>query len=99
MVIVSIAIRDRRRAYDKVKPKRANRKDIILDVLLSGDPAGMTADEIGERLVSEGKISVNSPNYTRPRLTELRDEGKVEIVSKRPGNSGCDVAVWKVVHT
>lgn len=93
----SIELRDRREAYEKVKPKRPNRKDMILDVLTSGDPGGMTADEIGYRLVEAGKIPNNSPNFVRPRLTELKQDGKVEVAGRRPGNSGCDVSVWKVV--
>ena len=94
---MSIAIKNRREAYEKVKPKRPNRKAMILDVLTSGDPGGMTADEIGKQLVAEGKILKNDPNFTRPRLTVLKDEGKVKIVGKRTGDSGCSVAVWKVV--
>ena len=80
---MSIALRNRREAYDQIEPKRPNRKAMILDILTSGDPGGMTADEIGEKLVSEGKIPTNSPNFTRPRL-------------RRPGKSGCNTAVWKV---
>ena len=84
------------KAYDQIEPKRPNRKAMILDILTSGDPGGMTADEIGEKLVSEGKIPTNSPNFTRPRLTEMKAEGKVVIVGRRPGKSGCNTAVWKV---
>lgn len=96
VIHMSIALRNRREAYDQIEPKRPNRKAMILDVLTSGDPGGMTADEIGEKLVSEGKIPTNSPNFTRPRLTEMKAEGKVVIVGRRPGKSGCNTAVWKV---
>lgn len=92
---MSIALRDRREAYDQIKPKAPNRKAMILEVLTSGDPGGMTADEIGERLVAEGKIPANSPNFTRPRLTEMKAEGAVVIVGRRPGKSGRNTAVWK----
>ena len=85
---MSIALKNRREAYDQIEPKRPNRKAMILDVLTSGDP--------GEKLVSEGKIPTNSPNFTRPRLTEMKAEGKVMIVGRRPGKSGCNTAVWKV---
>ena len=88
---MSIALRNRREAYDQIEPRRPNRKAMILDVLTSGDP-----DEIGEKLVSEGKIPTNSPNFTRPRLTEMKAEGKVVIVGRRLGKSGCNTAVWKV---
>ncbi len=97
MILTSIELRNRRETYEKVKPKRPNRKDMILDVLTSGDPGGMTADEIGDCLVEAGKIPDNSPNFTRPRLTELKDDGKVTIVGRRPGKSGCDISVWKVI--
>lgn len=93
---MSIALRNRREAYDQIKPKRPNRKAMILDVLTSGDPGGMTADEIGEKLVESGKIPDNNPNFVRPRLTEMKDEGKVVIVGRRPGKSGYNTAVWKV---
>lgn len=93
---MSIALRNRREAYDQIEPRCPNRKAMILDVLTSGDPGGITADEIGEKLVSEGKIPTNSPNFTRPRLTEMKAEGKVVIVGRRPGKSGCNTAVWKV---
>lgn len=83
-------MRNRREAYDQIEPRCPNRKAMILDVLTSGDPGGMTADEIGEKLVSEGKIPTNSPNFTRPRLTEMKAEGKVVIVGRRPGKSGCN---------
>lgn len=93
---MGIELRDRREAYNKIKPKAPNRKSMILEVLTSGDPGGMTADEIGEQLVADGKIPVNSPNFTRPRLTEMKAEGTVVIVGRRPGKSGCNTAVWKV---
>lgn len=43
---MSIALRNRREAYDQIEPKRPNRKAMILDILTSGDPGGMTADEL-----------------------------------------------------
>lgn len=92
MVIIGISLKD----CAKTRPKVPRRKAAIMDVLRNGNPKGMTADEIGEVLVSEGEIPYNSPNATRPRLTELRDEGKVEIVDRRPGSSGCNVAVWRL---
>lgn len=93
---MSIELKDRREAYQRVKPKRSTRKAMILNVLTSGDPGGMTADEIGDQLVAEGIITTNSPNFTRPRLTELKAEGLIEVVGRRPGKSGCNTAVWKV---
>lgn len=94
---MSIELKDRREAFRKIRPDRSNRKAMILNVLTNGDPGGMTADEIGDRLVAEGIIATNSPNFTRPRLTELKADGVVEVVGRRPGKSGCNTAVWKVV--
>lgn len=93
---MSITLKDRREAYESIKPKRPNRKAMILEVLTAGDPGGMTADEIGDRLVADGKIADNSPNFTRPRLTELKAEGVVEVVGRRPSKLGRNTAVWKV---
>mgnify|MGYP002529905283 CR=1 FL=1 len=94
---MSIALRNRREAYDQIEPKRPNRKAMILDVLTSGDPGGMTADEIGEKLVESGKIPDNSPNFVRPRLSEMGKDGVVKVVGRRPSRTGRNSAVWKVV--
>lgn len=94
---MSIELRNRREAYDKIKPKRLNRKAMILEILTSGDPGGMTADEIGEKLVESGKIPENSPNFVRPRLSEMREDGVVKVVGRRPSRTGRHSAVWKVV--
>ena len=53
---MSIALRNRREAYDQIEPRCPNRKAMILDVLTSGDPGGMTADEIGENTVCQAEI-------------------------------------------
>jgi len=87
---MGIELRERR-------PRPPNRKAQILNVLTSGDPGGMTADEIGAQLVAMGEIPYNDPSFTRPRLTELKSERKVAIVDRRPGIRGCGIAVWKVV--
>lgn len=72
---------NRREAYNEIKPKRESRKDMILEVLKNGDPGGMTAEEIAQQLLHDGKISHIDPNFTRPRLTELKEDGVVEVVA------------------
>lgn len=46
--MLSITIRNRREAYDEIKPKRESRKVMILEVLENGDPNGMTAEEVAQ---------------------------------------------------
>lgn len=95
---MSITIKNRREAYDEIKPKRENRKAMILEVLKNGDPNGMTAEEVAQQLLHDGKITHIDPNFTRPRLTELKEEGKVEVVGKRRSLiTARNTAVWKVV--
>lgn len=96
--MLSITIKNRREAYDEIKPKRENRKAMILEVLKNGDPNGMTAEEVAQQLLHDGKITHIDLNFTRPRLTELKEEGKVEVVGKRRSLiTARNTAVWKVV--
>ena len=37
---MGITLKNRREAYENIKPKRDNRKAMILEVLQSGDPGG-----------------------------------------------------------
>lgn len=95
---MSITLKNRREAYENVKPKRDNRKALILEVLKNGDPGGMTAEEVAQQLLKDGKIPYIDPNFTRPRLTELKEDGKVEVVGKRRSfTTARNTAVWKVV--
>lgn len=95
---MGITLKNRREAYENIKPKRDNRKAMILEVLQSGDPGGMTAEEVAQRLLQDGKIPYIDPNFTCPRLTELKEDGKVEVVGKRrSATTNRNTAVWKVV--
>lgn len=80
------------------KPRCPNRKEEILRVLKAGDSGGMTSEEIGKRLVLEGVIPDNLPVFIRPRLSELRREGKVVIAGRRYSDPAQRkrVAVWRV---
>lgn len=94
---MGITLKNRREAYENIKPKRDNRKAMILEVLQSGNPGGMTAEEVAQRLLQDGKIPYIDPNFTRPRLTELKKDGKVEVVGKRrSATTNRNTAVWKV---
>lgn len=95
---MSITIINRRKSYDEIKPKRNSRKAMILEVLKNGDPEGMTSEEIAQQLLQDGKIAYIDPNFTRPRLTELKEDGKIEVVGKRRSQiTNRNTAVWKVV--
>ena len=98
MIRLSITLKNRREAYENVKPKRDSRKALILNILENGDPGGMTAEEVAQQLLKDGKIPYIDPNFTRPRLTELKEEGKIEVVGKRRSFiTTRNTAVWKVV--
>ena len=88
---MSVLIMDRAAA----KQRRPNRKAIVLDVLRHSGPDGMTADEIEAKMVADGLVDDAAPNFARPRLTELKDDGKIFVVGRRPGRSGHNVAVWR----
>lgn len=95
---MSITLKNRREAYENVKPKRDSRKDMILEVLRNGIPGGMTAEEVAQQLLADGKIPYIDPNFTRPRLTELKEDGKVEVVGKRRSAiTSRNTAVWRVI--
>lgn len=95
---MSISIMNRRESYNEIKPKRDSRKTMILEVLKNGDPGGMTAEEIAQQLLQDGKITHIDLNFTRPRLTELKEDGKVEVVGKRRSLiTNRNTAAWKVV--
>ena len=57
----------------------------------------MTSEEIGEKLALDGIIPDNLPTFIRPRLSELRREGKVVIAGRRYSDSTRRkrVAVWR----
>lgn len=95
---MSITIKNRREAYNEIKPKRKTRKEMILKILTDGNHSGMTAEDIAQQLLQNGAITYIDSNFVRPRLTELKDDGKVEVVGKRRSSiTARNVSVWKVV--
>lgn len=85
----------RRAGYESVVDKRADRSDVILAVL--GDKQ-MTVSEIVKELLDEGIIKYYDRNFVAPRLTELKEAGKVKVVGKRKCiMSGKMIAVWERV--
>lgn len=84
----------RRQSYDGILPERGKRCRIILEVL--GDRE-MTVEEITDELVESGKLKYYDRNFVAPRLTELKDEGVVEVIGKKPSRrTGKNIAVWAI---
>lgn len=93
----SITKKTQLESYAKVIPKRENRKEMIMAVLRNGNKDGMTAEEVLEQLIADGKTTIRDMNYVRPRLTELKESGKVKVVGSRISSTRVRTAVWKIV--
>ena len=94
---MSITRETRREGYESVLNKRTIRAELILEILDNGP---MTASEIVKELLDRGVIKYYNRNFVAPRLTELKEEGRVEVIGKRPCiMSGKNVAVWQRVET
>ena len=82
----------RRRSYDAVLPKRAARCRLILETLGNRE---LTASEITEELVADGRIPYFNRDYVAPRLTELKEIGILTTVGRRKATrSDATEAVW-----
>lgn len=82
----------RRESYEAIKPKRVDRRNLILEILGSRQ---MTASEITEELLAKGYIKYYDRNFVAPRLTELKEAGIVETVGKRLcKRTNKNVAIW-----
>lgn len=94
---MKIELRNRKEAYESIKPKCDKRKEVILGVLAAGNPDGMTAEEIVQQLYVEKKIPEPDMNYVRPRLTEMKKSGKVKVVDRRVSSrTQRHTSVWKI---
>lgn len=92
---MSITQETRRESYEAIVNKREARRNLILDIL--GDRQ-MTVSEIVKEMLDEGIIRYYDRNFVAPRLTELKDAGKVKVVGKRTCiMSGKQIAVWQKV--
>lgn len=81
-----------------MKPRKKNRKTMILEALARGDPGGMTADEIAAVLHEQGEIPAPDSSYINPRLSEMKRLGEVAVVDKRKNpNTKWKTSIWKVM--
>lgn len=89
---MSITEETRREAYYESRDIAPTRRRILFDALKKYGP--QTVDEPMDRL------GYTDPNAVRPRLTELKETGLVEVVKTRKSRrTGKNTSVWQVVDT
>ncbi len=94
MITLSIELRNR-----PVKPRKKNRKTMILEALARGDPGGMTADEIATVLYERGEIPKPDSGYIKPRLSEMKKLGEVAMADKcKNPRTKWKTSIWRVVR-
>lgn len=83
----------RRESYEAVLPTVTVRQNAVLEILQEwGD---MTAQEIAYVLHWSGLTPSDDRNHAAPRLTELKQAGKVRTVGKKIcSRTGRTVTVW-----
>jgi len=90
---MDISKETRRESYHAVLGGVAARQDDILKILR--DCGDMTAQEVATELHRRGITPTDERNFAAPRLTELKEAGKVRAVGKKPcTKTGRNVTVW-----
>jgi len=86
----------RRESYQAAKQDGLARRRVILEILTEHRD-DLTAREVSAELHRRSITPSDERNYAAPRLTELKEAGKVHAVGKKPcAHSGRNVAVWAV---
>ena len=86
----------RRESYEAIIPKITDRKSLILEIMKD---RAMTAHEITEELLAKRYIKYYDRNFVSPRLTELKEDGMVEVVGKKfCSRTRRRVSVWKAIE-
>ena len=75
--------------FDALESRRTLR-DLALDHVRAAGAHGATAAEVVDAL--QGR---SQQNVVAKRLSELRDDGLIEAVGKRPGPWGPPLTVWR----
>jgi len=87
---------NRRESYNAVKPTVHQRQTAVIYLLAQHGP--MTAQEVADELHKHGFTSSNERNLAAPRITELRDAGKVKAIGKKPCvKTGRNVTLWALI--
>ena len=91
---MSITRETRRASYAGIKNQTGPRRTLILELL---ERRPMTADELTEKILHLRLIPYYDRNFVAPRLTELKEAGKVEVVAKKYcKRTDRQVAVWAI---
>jgi predicted ArsR family transcriptional regulator len=91
----SITRETRMNSFMSIARDAARRRDVILQILRAH--GNMTAQEVATVLHMRGITPSGDRNFAAPRLTELKQEGKVKTVGKkRCTKTGRSVTVWQV---
>ena len=86
----------RRESYQAAKQDAAARRRVILEILTE-HRGGMTAREVAGELHRRGVVPTDERNFAAPRLTELKEDGKIITIGKKLcPQTGRNVAVWAV---
>lgn len=70
----------RRAAHEAVMPKKAARRAVLLDAMRGRQ---MTVSELAQEILDLGLVPYYDRNFVAPRLTELRELGKIRAIGKR----------------
>jgi hypothetical protein len=89
----SVTGETRRESYTAIQEDAAARRRVILSILT--ERGQLTAREIAAELHRRGITPSDERNYSAPRLTELREAGKVVVTGKKIcDRTGRSVALW-----
>lgn len=85
----------RRESHNAIKPLKEYRRALVLKILKG---RRMTAEEVTAELLRIEAIPYFDRNFAAPRLTELSDMGKIEVVGKKLSKrTEKNIAIWSIV--
>ena len=91
----SVTEETRRESYEAAKRDAAARRRVVYEILK--ERGGITAREVAAELHRRGITATDERNFAAPRLTELKEAGKIEATGKKICEyTGRSVAIWAV---
>ena len=88
----SVTEETRRESYEAAKRDAAARRRRVVYEILK-ERGGMTAREVAAELHRRGITATDERNFAAPRLTELKEAGKIEATGKKYVNT--QAAAWQ----